>query len=156
MKRINRLFAILFTTTILLLSCGGGGSDTTEAVAEKIIMPTDYSLVASWSSEYKSNKFTLKFNENLTGEFLLEGEETAYDFKWQEERPSENRINVKIFVTDKSQFNKESLNMYNEGWGFSLKLEYIAKNEFKMYNGVFLKGGKLTKDDGSVILKQSL
>lgn len=107
-----------------------------------------------WMSEYKSNKFTIQFNEDMTGTFLVEGQEDTYDFSWKEERPSENRINVKIFVKDKSRFDRESLNMYNEGWGFSLKLEYIATDEFKMYNGVFLKDGKLTKDDGRAILKQ--
>ena len=155
MKRINQLLSLLVITSILIFSCGGGGSNTTEAVAEKIAMPENYSLVATWSSEYKSNKFTLKFNEDLTGKFLLEGEEATYEFTWEEERPSENRINIKIFVKDKSLYNKESLHMYNMGWGFSLKLEYIAKDEFRMYNGVFLKDGKLTKDDGRVILKQS-
>lgn len=156
MKRINRLFAILFTTTILLFSCGGGGSDTTEAVAEKVVMPENYTLVATWSSEYKSNKFTIKFKDDMTGSFVFDNQEEIYNFKYEEERPSENRINLTIVAVDKSQFNDESLHMYNMGWGFSLKLEYTNKDEFRMYNGVFLKDRMLTKDDGRVILKQSL
>lgn len=156
MKKTSKFFALIFTTSILLFSCGGGGSDTTEAVAEKAVMPENYSLAATWSSEYKSNKFTLKFNQDMTGSFVFDDQEEIYNFKYEEERPSENRINLTIVAMDKSQFNKESLQMYNMGWGFSLKLEYSAKDEFRIYNGVFLKDGMLTKDDGRVILKHSI
>lgn len=155
MKTIHRILALVITSFIILSSCGGGGSNTTEAIAEKVVMPENYSLVSTWSSEYKSNKFTLEFKADMTGTFLVEGQEGSFDFTWEEERPSENRINVTIIVKNKSEYNKESLHMFNAGWGFSLKLEYIAKDEFKMYNGLFLKDGKLAKDDGRVILKQS-
>lgn len=156
MKTIHRIFALVFTTSILVFSCGGGGSDTTEAIAEKVVMPENYSLAATWSSEYKSNKFTIKFNDDMTGSFVFANEKEIFNFKYEEERPSENRINLTIVAMDKSQFKDESLHMYNMGWGFKLKLEYTGKDEFRMYNGVFLKNRKLTKDDGRVILKQTL
>ena len=151
---MNQLSTLLIVSSLLLFSCFVGGKNEMEEVAEKIIMPPEYSLIASWESEYKSNKFTIRFNEDKTGTFLLDGEDEFYNFTWEEERLSKNRINITILVEDKSDYTKESLHMYNNGLGFSLKLEYIAKDEFKMCNCVFLKDGKLTKDDGKIILKQ--
>jgi len=148
MRKLTLLLAVVLS--VLILPCAG---DSKPKHVEKAEMAEDFSLAPGWTGEYKSKIFSINFNnEDMTGAISFVGSKKIIPFKWEEERPSSNRINVKVYVKKKSQFNRKSLKMYNSGWGFTLKMVYLGKDELKMYNGIFMEDGIVTKDDGRVDL----
>ena len=152
MKKLALLMIVVLSLSFL----GCGGSSTEKEVVKqkvkKVEMSKDFTLAPGWSGNYKEQNFVIKFNDKeMTGVISFDGIEGETTFRWEEERPSSNRINIELSENSKARFDFKSKNSRQN---ISLKLEFVEKGKLKMYNGVFLKDGKLAKDDGRVELNR--
>ena len=152
MKKLALLLIVVLSLSFM--GCGGKSTEkeTVKAKVKKVEMPKDFSLAPGWTGNYKEQNFVIKFNaEEMTGAISFDGAEGETTFRWEEERPSSNRINVKLNENSKTRFDFRSK---SNGDYISLKLEFVENDKLKMYNGVFLKEGKFAKDDGRVDLSR--
>jgi len=161
---LHELRSMIAGTVVLSLTMIVSGCSTSPTSSEKgkgnaektggakVEMPKDFSLAKTWCGKYKNKTVTFVFAEDKTGSITLEGGEPM-EFKWEEERPSTDRINAKVYMMKSSAFAKGSLKMYNSGKGFSMKMKYTADNEFTIYCGLYEKDGKVVVDDGPFTIK---
>ena len=149
-------FALLLIVVLSLSFMGCGGSstekDSVKTEVKKVEIPKDFTLAPRWTGNYKEQNFVIKFDDKeMTGAISFDGVEGETTFRWEEKRPSSNRIQLELIENSKARF---SMKYRNSRGNFTFKLEFVGNDKLKMYNGLFMKDGRLNKDDGRIELNR--
>ena len=141
--------SVLLTVIIAILFISFSSASSAE-------IASDFSMVGTWTAEYKSQKITITFQDNHKGLLSIDGTEPIRILKWEEKLGKNGKIDIGLyfFSRDKDRFAKRSLRMYNSGWGLKLKTIYQTKDKLKVYNALSIENGKIKKDDGRMELQR--
>ncbi|MCP3923159.1 MAG: hypothetical protein GY714_11295 [Desulfobacterales bacterium] len=154
-KLIEVMILILLTLSWSCSNEGDTKKDQPKKVIAKAEIAADFTMIGSWTSDYKDQKIKITLNEGNKGELVI-ADKTITLLKWDEERSSKSRINIGLYFysRDSDHFVKKTLRMYNPGFGLKLKAVYLGANKLQLYNGLYLHDGMFAKDDGRMELNR--
>ena len=145
MKKNSVLLTVIIAVFIISFSSANGAEPT-----------SDFTMVGTWTAEYKSQKIIITFQDDHKGLLSIDGTEPIKILKWEENIEKNGKINIGLYFLsrDKDRFAKRTLRMYNSGRGFKLKAIYQTEDKLNVYNALSIQDGKVEKDDGRMELQR--